>query len=442
MFASRQSIREKGAVAAYDGTYTQETRSASNPQYRRYIERLCRSLMKYGGPLCVLEEFLEQLPVSTIDADHYLHLPSYMLVDWSRPGLYCEPEVWKEKEGIDLQRLYLAQDIHKSMKSGILSIDEASRRLDRLMLSKSENSVAMTVIANGISISALTLMLPGSVLIDTPVLFGLGSALGLLRHHCPHSPIAYNLLQFLGAPIISLYRFYLLKSKLISLNASSISSLPTVTAFMQALAIDVVSIPLCGVMMGQKSHSISSYSLRIAHTLYFTCMLQLGGSLGQSISVHIESSFTGSRHLTRVSRLSTAEKIGSEIMFIICTAFLLRAEHRTIPFTLVAVGTAARLSRAMTSFLGESCLGEFLMAFLGSFLGDLVCQYCVLSPAPIKLSIVPLLLVTAVGRLEQNSNTEEPSELRLSGLAWVSSYIMMGLWLAKMVSRTLNITTI
>lgn len=428
-------------MEAYDGDCTQETRAASNPQYRRYIERLCRSLMQYGGPLCVVEEFLEQLPAATIAEDHYLHLPGYMLVDWSHPGLPCEPEIWKEKEGIDLQRLCLVQDIHKRMKSGSLSIDEASRSLDRLMLPQSVNNVAMTIIANGISISALTIMLPGSFLVDTPVLFGLGGALGLLRRSCPHSPMAYNLLQLLGAPIISLYRFYLLKTKLITLNASSISSLPTVTAFMQALAIDALSIPLCGVMMGQKPQNLSSYGLRIAHTLYFTCMLQLGGVLGQNISVHMESLITGSRCFAKIPRLSVAEQIGSEIMFVICTAFLLRAKRRTIPVALGVVGTAAALSRAISLFY-ENCLSEFLMAFLGSLLSDLVCQYFVLSPASIKLSMVPLILVTAFGRLERAGYTGEPSDFRLSGLAWISSYVMMGLWLAKMLSRAFKIKTI
>ncbi|KAJ5807962.1 DUF1212 domain membrane protein Prm10 [Penicillium riverlandense] len=370
-----------------------------------------------------------------IAEDQYMHLPGYVLVDLSLPGSACEPEFWKEKEGLDFHRLGLVQDIHEDMKSGFLSIDEASRSLDLLMLCKPKYNVAITFVANGMTICALATMLSSSVLVNTPAIFVLGGALGLLRQNRSNSTISYNTLQIFGAATIPLFQFSVSNSKSTILNDTTLSSMPSVSAFMQALTVDALSIPLSGIMIARGRRSLFSFSLRIAQTLYLACMLQFGASLAENIAIQIETSLNGTPRFATPPRPNLTEQIGSVVVFVFGAAVITRARYRIIPATLIIVAVGAPVHHAVIAF-DEFGLMNVFKACLGSLLSDLLCQIFVVSSAPAKLSMVSLLLVTGFTRLERTRYTMVSPQFNISEIMWVSIHIVLGLWLAKMFSRT------
>ena len=107
--------------------------------------------------------------------------------------------------------------------------------------------------------------------------------------------------------------------------------------------------------------------------MFIACMLQVGGFLGQGMSVHIETSFAGVQNFTKAPESGFARRFALQIIFVTCLAFLMHEKYQLIPITLLVFGTIEAF-RYFTVMLCETSMSDTLMALFESFSSDVICQ--------------------------------------------------------------------
>ncbi|RYO76183.1 hypothetical protein DL763_010684 [Monosporascus cannonballus] len=150
-------------------------------QRQKYLIKMCRALMLFGAPTHRLEEYLD-MSAKMLEVDsQFLYIPGCMIISFDDPLTHTtEVKIVRTAQGVNLGKLKDVHTIYKEVLHDVISLDEALSRLDAVIKSKDNYSVWLCVLMYGLASTAVSTFF-GARLIDMPVIFVLGSLLGVLQ---------------------------------------------------------------------------------------------------------------------------------------------------------------------------------------------------------------------------------------------------------------------
>ncbi|RYP54138.1 hypothetical protein DL768_001023 [Monosporascus sp. mg162] len=150
-------------------------------QRQKYLIKMCRALMLFGAPTHRLEEYLD-MSAKMLEVDsQFLYIPGCMIISFDDPLTHTtEVKIVRTAQGVNLGKLKDVHTIYKEVLHDVISLDEALSRLDAVIKGKDNYSVWLCVLMYGLASTAVSTFFKARP-IDMPVIFVLGSLLGVLQ---------------------------------------------------------------------------------------------------------------------------------------------------------------------------------------------------------------------------------------------------------------------
>lgn len=150
-------------------------------QRQKYIIKMCRALMLFGAPTHRLEEYLEMTAKMLEVSSQFLYIPGCMIISFDDPLTHTtEVKIVRVAQGLNLGKLKDVHLIYKEVLHDVIDLTEALNRLDEVINAENYFSVWLCVLMYGLASTACSVFFKAR-LIDMPVIFVLGSLLGILQ---------------------------------------------------------------------------------------------------------------------------------------------------------------------------------------------------------------------------------------------------------------------
>ncbi|KAJ4226445.1 hypothetical protein NW759_005031 [Fusarium solani] len=258
-------------------------------QRHRYLLKLCRALMMYGAPTHRLEEYMTMSSrVLEIEAQ-FLYLPGCMIISFDDSTTHTtEVKLVRVPQGIDLGRLRDVHNIYKEVVHDKVGVEEATKRLDEVILNKPKFNIWLRVFLYGVASACVAPFAFQGRFIDLPIAFILGAIVGIL--------------QLVLAPSNELYAhvFEVSAAVVTSFLGRAFGSINNGELFcFSALAQSSIALILPGYMvlcssLELQSGNIVAGSVRMVHALIYTLFLGYGITIGASLYGMIDKNATSS----------------------------------------------------------------------------------------------------------------------------------------------------
>lgn len=148
---------------------------------QQYLIKMCRAMMLFGAPTHRLEESLAQSAKILEINSQFLYIPGCMIISFDDVLTHtAEVKIVRSSQGVNLAKLNDTHDIYKEVLHDVIGLDEALARLDNLMNSKDRHPKWLNIIMYGLASTAVSTFFKAR-LIDMPIIFGLGTLLGVLQ---------------------------------------------------------------------------------------------------------------------------------------------------------------------------------------------------------------------------------------------------------------------
>jgi uncharacterized membrane protein YjjP (DUF1212 family) len=148
---------------------------------QQYIVRMCRALMLFGAPTHRLEEYLAMTAKVLEINSQFLYMPGCMIISFDDTLTHtAEVKIVRTAQGVNLGKLKDTHEIYKEVLHDVIDLDEALARLDHVINVKDRHPVWLCVIMYGLASTAVSTFFSAR-LIDMPIIFVLGTLLGVLQ---------------------------------------------------------------------------------------------------------------------------------------------------------------------------------------------------------------------------------------------------------------------
>jgi uncharacterized membrane protein YjjP (DUF1212 family) len=259
---------------------------ASILKRQQYIIRMCRAMMLFGAPTHRLEESLAQSAKVLDINSQFLYIPGCMIISFDDFLTHtAEVKIVRCDEGVNLAKLENTHNIYKEVLHDVIGLDEALSRLDDVIQAKDRHPVWLNVFMYGFASVAVSTFFQAR-LIDMPVIFGMGTLLGLLR--------------LVIAPLSKTYRtvFEITATILISFLARAFGSIRGGSVFcFPALAQSGIAMILPGWLvlssaLELQSKAIVPGSIRLVFAILYSLFLGYGITVGTAMYGAMDSNAT------------------------------------------------------------------------------------------------------------------------------------------------------
>lgn len=171
---------------------------------QKYIIKLCRALMLFGAPTHRLEEYL-QMTARVLEIDgQFLYLPGCMIISFDDRSTHTtEVKIVRSAQGIELGKLKDVHEIYKEVLHDVISVDEATDRLSKVMESKQKYNRWLRVMVFGLASATVAPFGFEGRLIDLPMCFLLGCFVGWLQLIVAPASTVYNNVFEVTATIVT-----------------------------------------------------------------------------------------------------------------------------------------------------------------------------------------------------------------------------------------------
>lgn len=171
----------------------------------RYIMQLCRALMRYGAPTHRLEEYMQMTARVLEVSGQFLYLPGCMIMSFDDPTTRtAEVKLVRMVQGVDLGRLADTHNVYKNVVHDLIGVEEASQELADIMSRKPRYNKWILVPMYGLASATVGPFAFSARPIDMPIIFVLGSLLGLMQHVlAPKSVLYSNVFEVTAAVLTS-----------------------------------------------------------------------------------------------------------------------------------------------------------------------------------------------------------------------------------------------
>ncbi|KAI0484151.1 DUF1212-domain-containing protein [Xylariaceae sp. FL0804] len=172
---------------------------------QKYILQMCKALMLYGAPTHRLEEYL-RMSARVLEIDgQFLYLPGCMIISFDDKSTHTtEVKIVRTNQGIELGKLKDVHEVYKSVLHDVYSVDEAIEDLARIMTDGPRYHPWLRVLAFGLASAMVAPFGFDGRLIDLPMCFVLGCAVGALQIIvAPKSDLYSNVFEVSAAVLTS-----------------------------------------------------------------------------------------------------------------------------------------------------------------------------------------------------------------------------------------------
>lgn len=335
-------------------------------QRQRFIIRICRALMLYGAPTHRLEEYMVMTSrVLEIDGQ-FVYFPGTMLIAFGDAATRTsEVHLVRCAQGLNLSKLSDTHRIYKDVIHDLISVDEATRKLEDLLRRRNEYAPWMCVFLYALGSCAVCTFGFGGGWLDVPIAFGIGSIVGYLQFFVSSKSHLYSSV------------FEVTSSIVVSFAARGIGSINSGKTFcfgaiaQGSLALILPGyIILCGSLELQ-SKNIVAGSVRMFYAIIYSLFLGFGITLGAALYGWVDKNATDQAQCTTDHEVNHKWRILFVPLFTTCLGLINQARFRQLPIMLFIsctayVGTyfAGKHFLNVTEF--TAAIGSFIIGILGN----------------------------------------------------------------------------
>ncbi|KAI0025437.1 hypothetical protein F4780DRAFT_721024 [Xylariomycetidae sp. FL0641] len=246
-------------------------------QRQKYIIKMCRALICFGAPSHRLEEYLStSAKVLEIDSQ-FLYIPGCMIISFDDVLTHTtEVKLVRTSQGINLGKLQDVHSIYKEVLHDVITLDEALSRLDELQKSKNRYPVWLNVIMYGLASAAVSCFFKAR-LIDMPVIFVLGTILGVLQLVVAPRSNTYSTVSEVSAAILITF----LSRAIASINGGRLFCF---SALVQgSIAMILPGYLILSAALELQSKAIIPGSIRMVYSIIYSLFLGYGITVGTAL---------------------------------------------------------------------------------------------------------------------------------------------------------------
>jgi uncharacterized membrane protein YjjP (DUF1212 family) len=333
----------------------------------RYLLKLCRALMMYGAPTHRLEEYMSMSSRVLEIEGQFLYMPSCMIISFDDSSTHtAEVKVVRVPQGVDLGRLRDVHNIYKDVVHDKLGVEEATKRLDKVMNRKPKFNVWFRVFMYGFASVCVAPFAFQGRFIDLPVAFLLGCLVGLLQLVFAPSNELYAHVFEVSAAVITTF----LARGFGSINGGKLFCFSALAQSSIALILPGYMV-LCGSLELQ-SHNIVAGSVRMVHAVIYTLFLGYGITIGASLYGMLDSGAASATTCDNPLSNNRAWSILFVPGFTLCLCVINQAKWKQTPvMTVMSLAGFCVNSYSSTYFQSNSQISNMLGALTIGILANL-----------------------------------------------------------------------
>lgn len=340
----------------------------------RYIMQLCRALMRYGAPTHRLEEYMTMTARVLEVEGQFLYLPGCMIMSFDDPVTRtAEVKLVRSTQGVDLGRLAETHNVYKNVVHDLIGVEEAIQELDEIMKRKPRFNKWILVPVYGLAGAAVGPFAFDARPIDMPIIFILGSLVGLMQHVIsPRSTLYSNVFEVTAAVLTSF-----LARAFGSIRITVDGQKQSLFCF-SALAQSSIALILPGFMvlcssLELQSHQMIAGSIRMVFAIIYSLFLGYGITVGTTVYGLIDGNAT-SETTCRDLSIYGSKYIQHFIfvpIFVICLAVINQAKWKQVP-VMIFIATCGYITNYFSTTKLDSrsevanTVGAFTLGTLGN----------------------------------------------------------------------------
>ncbi|KAL4925000.1 threonine/serine exporter family protein [Aspergillus undulatus] len=340
---------------------------------QRYIMNLCRALMRYGAPTHRMEEYMKMTARVLEVEGQFLYLPGCMIMSFDDPTTRtAEVKLVRVVQGVDLGRLADTHNVYKNVVHDLIGVEEAISELDQIMSRKPRFNKWLLVPAYGFASVAVGPFAFQARPIDMPIIFLLGSLVGLMQHVLAPKSVLYSNVFEVTAAVLT------------SFLARAFGSIPDPNNneehlfCFSALSQSSIALILPGFMvlcssLELQSHQIIAGSIRMVYAIIYSLFLGYGVTVGTTIYGLIDMGATSERECPAQDVYGSpyTQRFCFVPLFVIFVAIINQAKFKQLPAMILIALSGYITNYFSTLKLGSNSevantVGAFTIGLLGN----------------------------------------------------------------------------
>ncbi|OJJ54585.1 hypothetical protein ASPSYDRAFT_160566 [Aspergillus sydowii CBS 593.65] len=339
---------------------------------QRYIMQLCRALMRYGAPTHRMEEYMKMTARVLEVEGQFLYLPGCMIMSFDDPTTRtAEVKLVRVVQGVDLGRLADTHNVYKNVVHDLIGVEEAISELDQIMSRKPRFNKWLLVPAYGFASAAVGPFAFEARPIDMPIIFLLGSIVGLMQHVLAPKSVLYSNVFEVTAAVLT------------SFLARAFGSIPGTNGekhlfCFSALSQSSIALILPGFMvlcssLELQSHQIIAGSIRMVYAIIYSLFLGYGVTVGTTIYGLIDGAATSDKSCTNLDIYGSKyiQRFCFVPLFVVFVAIINQAKWKQLPAMIFIALSGYITNYFSTTKLGPNSevantVGAFTIGLLGN----------------------------------------------------------------------------
>lgn len=337
---------------------------------QQYIMQLCRALMKYGAPTHRLEEYMAMTSNVLEVKAQFLYIPGCMFMSFDDPlTRTAEVKIIRVVQGLDLSRLAETHNVYKNVVHDVIGVEQATQDLDQIMQRKPRYNRWMLVLLTGLASVAVGPYAFGARPIDLPIIFVLGSLVGLMQHVIAPSSATYTNVLEVSAAILTSFLARAFGS--IQHNGQHVFCFSAMAQ--SSIAMILPGFAVLSSSLELQSHQMNAGSIRMVFTIIYSLFLGYGVTVGTTIYGLMD------RHATLEATCSGQDIWGNEYaqrfpfvaLFCLFAALINQSKAKQLPVT-ITMGLCGYIANYFsTKRLGANQVANTIGAFTIGLLANL-----------------------------------------------------------------------
>jgi uncharacterized membrane protein YjjP (DUF1212 family) len=417
--------------------------------------------MRYGAPTHRLEEYMQMTARVLEVSGQFLYLPGCMIMSFDDPTTRtAEVKLVRMMQGVDLGRLGDTHNVYKNVVHDLIGVEEATQELDEIMQRKPRFNKWVVVLMYGLASAAVGPFAFGARPIDMPVIFCLGSLVGLMQHVLAPVSVLYTNVFEVTAAILTSFIARAVGSIQVTRNGA-----PERLFCFSALAQSSIALILPGFMvlcssLELQSHQMIAGSIRMVYAIIYSLFLGYGITVGTTIYGLMDSNPTSQRTCSNqgVYGSEWTQHFPFVAIYAVFLAIINQGKWKQMPVMVVIAISGYITNYFSTKKLGSSSevantVGAFTIGVLGNLYSRLWHGHAATAILPGIFVLVPSGLASSgsliaglqyadevKNNLHNSGNSSNSSSLSESsvaslgfGMIQVAIGITVGLFIAALI---------
>ncbi|KAL2857276.1 hypothetical protein BJY01DRAFT_202533 [Aspergillus pseudoustus] len=364
---------------------------------QRYIMQLCRALMRYGAPTHRMEEYMKMTARVLEVEGQFLYLPGCMIMSFDDPTTRtAEVKLVRVVQGVDLGRLADTHNVYKNVVHDLIGVEEASSEIDEIMARKPRFNKWLLVPIYGFASVAVGPFAFEARPIDMPIIFLLGSLVGLMQHVLAPKSVLYSNVFEVTAAVLTSFLARAFGSIRVNLNGEE-----QYLFCFSALAQSSIALILPGFMvlcsaLELQSHQIIAGSIRMVYAIIYSLFLGYGITVGTTVYGLIDSNASSDKTCPNLDVWGSGyiRRFIFVPIFTMCIALANQVKFKQLPVMIVIALSGYVTNYFSTTKLGSNSevantVGAFTIGLLGNLYSRLWRGHAAAAILPAIFVLVP-----------------------------------------------------